>query len=154
MSSCLTYYINYLIFPSIQDALAIDVKFNNGPLTEEKKPEQKKRRYIKIDLEQKLLEETEHKKEVDEQRYKRLMHLLNKSQFYSSYILTKIEKSMDKENVKKKKNKVAVNNENKAPQTKRKRKIVERRDVEKYDIKKYIPADVSNKIFMFIFIYI
>lgn len=80
------------------------------------------------------------------------MHLLNKSQFYSSYILTKIEKSMEKENVKKKKNEV-VNDENKAPQTKRKRKIIERRDVEKYDIKKYISADVSNKIFMFIFIY-
>lgn len=83
----------------------------------------------------------EHMKKVEEQRYKQLMHLLNKSKFYSSYILTKVEKSIQKEKADKKRNKLVINKENKAPSV----KTTNRANLEKYDIRKYISADVSNK---------
>lgn len=97
-------------------------------------------------MEERQLAEKEHKKEIEEQSYKLFMHLLNKSQFYSSYILTKIEKSIEAEKInqeKVRKRNEKLNKENKMP-SKRKNK---RAKLEKYDIRKYIPADVSNKKF-------
>ncbi|XP_014487860.1 PREDICTED: lymphoid-specific helicase-like [Dinoponera quadriceps] len=123
-------------------SIANDVKFSNIPLTEEKKPNSRKRQYSKINLEKKSLMEEQHKKEMDEQKYKALMHLLSKSQFYSSYILTKIEKSVEKEKNSKKMNKSNINKENKAPSKKENK----RANLEKYDIRKYIPVDVQMQI--------
>lgn len=100
-------------------------------------------------MEKKLFAEEEHKKEVDEQRYKRLLHLLNQSKFYSSYILEKIEKSTEKRKISQRTNKATSNKENETPSNKenkapnkRERKKV---NLEKYDIGKYVSADVSNK---------
>lgn len=68
------------------------------------------------------------------------MHLLNKSKFYSSYIFTKIEKSIETEKAVTKKKENTMNKENKAPSKNKYKKP----NLEKCDIRKYIPADVSN----------
>lgn len=103
---------------------------------EEAKTKARKRRYNEIELEKKQLEEEEYNREIHEQRYKRLMHLLNKSQFYSSFLINKIEK---KKNVRKR-GKPTNNNENISPNKKTKKA-----DLKKYDIRKYIAPEVSNK---------
>lgn len=79
---------------------------------------------------------------LHEQRYKRLMHLLSKSQFYSSYLVNKIEKCIEKEQITKKKNKVIVeNDENKPP----KKKSLKKANLRNYKMQKYISKDVSSK---------
>jgi len=112
-----------------------NVKFNNTPL-EDEKTKTRKRRYNESELEKKQLEEEEYNREIHEQRYKRLMHLLNKSQFYSEFLVNKIEK---RKNVKKR-GKSTINNENIPPNKKTKRA-----NLEKYNIQEYIAPEVSNK---------
>lgn len=118
-----------------------DVKFKDASSLEEMKI--KKRPYSKVSLE-KQLEEEEYNRKVGEQRYKRLMHLLNKSQFYSSYLLTKIENSMKKQaeekEVIKEKSEPAENNENKRPVRKRKG------NSQKYNMEEYITVDIKAKL--------
>lgn len=125
--------------------IASNVKFNNTPLeySEEEKTKGRKRRYNEIELERKQLAEEEYNHEIHEQRYKRLMHLLNKSKFYSSFLVNKIEKGKDV----KKKGKPFINNENVPPSNKR-QKIASG----KYNIQEYIFPEVSNekKIFEFL----
>ncbi|XP_011256521.1 lymphoid-specific helicase [Camponotus floridanus] len=117
-------------------SLVNNVNFDNTPLEEEKK-KTRKRRYNESELEKKQLEEKEYNREMHEQRYKRLMHLLNKSQFYSKFLVTKIEK---RKNVKKR-GKSTINNENIPPSKKTKRA-----DLEKYDIQEYIAPEIKKQM--------
>lgn len=118
-----------------------DVKFNNGPLEEEKRKVKKRRIPNKAALIKKRLEEEKYNKEAHEQRYKRLIHLLNKSQFFSSYLINKIE---DKEETKNIKRRNVFNDENVPP----KKQKVNRIDIEKYNIQEYISTEVSSKIWI------
>lgn len=125
-----------------QDTLIVsDVKFNNGPLEVE---EVKKTRIRKnsIDIELKRKQEEEYNTEVREQRYKRLMHLLHRSKFYSSYLKSKIKDDTNKKKkVVRKRKHSPVNDENIPPIKKKSRKVVE-----EYNIQEYISTEVSNKI--------
>lgn len=127
-----------------QDTLiASDVKFNNSPLEEEKVKKKRTRFINSIDIALKRKQEEEYNNEVREQRYKRLMHLLHKSKFYSSYLINKIEDDKNKKiKVGKKRKHSPVNNENIPPTKKTSKKVVE----ETYDIQEYISTEVSNEI--------
>lgn len=120
--------------------IASDVKFNNSPLEEDKKPKRHKN-HNKTELKKKRDEE-EYDNKVKIQRHKQLMHLLNKSKFYSFH-LNEIEDNKSKEKrTTRKRNKFPVNDENVPPVKKKSKKG----DVEKYDIQEYISTEVSNEI--------
>ena len=112
----------------------------------------KKKRKRQEDNESKRSAEEKYNQEIQEQQYKRLMHLLNKSKFYSSYIVSKIDKSfkdkVSKHNRITKKNtkETEYADENVPPQDKTKNN----------NIKEYLSEDVSkhNSIIMYIYIYI
>lgn len=130
--------------------IANDVKFNNTPLDEEK-PKKFKRNRSEAELKKQLAEE-EYNYKAHEQRYKRLMHLLNKSQFYSSYLVKKIENKNKKEKVThrgRKRKHPPINNENVSPKKKKNRV-----DIEKYNIQEYISMEVNNKIWTFFIMWI
>ena len=128
-----------------------NVKFNNEPL-EKITVATKKKRKRQEDNESKRSAEEKYNQEIQEQQYKRLMHLLNKSKFYSSYIVSKIDKSfkdkVSKHNRITKKNtkETEYADENVPPQDKTKNN----------NIKEYLSEDVSkhNSIIMYIYIYI
>lgn len=103
----------------------------------------RKRRINEIELEQRQLAEEEYNNEVSEQRYKQLMHLLNKSKFYSNYLREKIE-SKKEQGTKKKNKRPPVNDENVPPTKKKKRK--EEADVQKHNEQEYVSTEVSSKI--------
>ncbi|KYQ59440.1 Lymphoid-specific helicase [Trachymyrmex zeteki] len=116
-----------------------DVKFNNGPLEEVKKPIKFIRNSSEIELKKK--EEEEYNNEVNEQRYKRLMHLLNKSKFYSSYLINKIEDDKDKnkknekapkKNNYKQKRSITENDENISPENKKRKVSGRKRNIQEY----------------------
>lgn len=102
----------------------------------------RKRRINEIELEQRQLAEEEYNNEVSEQRYKQLMHLLNKSKFYSSYLRGKIE-SKKEQGTKKKNKRPPVNDENVPPTKKKKRK---EEAVKEHDLQEYASTEVSSKI--------
>lgn len=102
---------------------------------EEEKAKGRKRRYNEIEVERKQLMEEEYNREIHEQRYKRLMNLLNKSKFYSSFLVNKIKKGKDV-----KKRGRPINNENVPPSNKK----TNRHDIENYNIQEYISPEVSN----------
>lgn len=117
----------------MQDTLiASDVKFNNGPL--EAKPK------IKRSLFKKKEEDEKFNEEANEQRYKRLMHLLNRSKFYSTYLINKFENNDEEKVIRKRNKRSPVNDENVPPAKKKMKK-----DIEKYDIQEYMSTEVSNK---------
>lgn len=66
---------------------------DNGIITKEMEEEERRmaEEAAREEEEMKKQYEEQMKKEEKEQRYKRLMHLLNKSQFYSSFLLKKLE---------------------------------------------------------------
>lgn len=116
-------------------------------MEEVKKPIKFIRNSSEIELKKK--EEEEYNNEVNEQRYKRLMHLLNKSKFYSSYLINKIEDDKDKnkknekapkKNNYKQKRSITENDENISPENK-KRKVSGR----KRNIQEYISTKVSTR---------
>lgn len=107
-------------------------------MQEEKKVIRKRLR--ESEFESKQLAEEEYNREIHEQRYKRLMHLLNKSQFYSSFLVNKIGKQR---NIKKG-GRAPVNNENIPPSNKRK-SIRKQTDSKKYNVQEYIFPEVSNE---------
>lgn len=117
--------------------LALDVKFNNAPLEEEKKV-LKRRTISTAELERKQLEEEKYQRELHEQRYKRLMHLLNQSKFYSNYLKDKIKEPKIKAVSPKKKKRQIVTNENVPPNK------LSKIDAEEYDMRVYL-IDVSTK---------
>jgi len=103
----------------------------------EENPRKRKRKSNEIEL-----VEEEYNKEAHEQRYKRLIHLLNKSKFYSTYLINKIEDKNKKERIPRKRL-PPINNENISPTKKKEKK---EKDVEKYNLQEYISTEVNSKI--------
>lgn len=88
--------------------------------------------------------EEEYNRELQTKHYKRLMHLLNKSKFYASYIVDKVNISAEKERKKLLKSgtkKINEINEN-APLLRKRRKKSE----QKYNIRDYISEDTHSKV--------
>lgn len=115
-------------------------EFNNLVLEDNVKKE-KKRRRDEVNVEEKNIEKEEYDKILHEQRYKRLMHLLNQSQFYADYLMKKIT-STSLEEIKDKKgerSEISNTNENKPPQKKGKKK-----NTQEYDIRQYISPKVNH----------
>lgn len=117
-----------------------NVKFNNEPLEEFKINQKKRKRQEKA--ENKQLAEEEYNQQIQEQQYKRLMHLLSKSKFYASFIVSKIDKSLEKnaskpnKSTKKNGKKIEYANENIAPHDKGKKR--------NNNTQKYISKDVNK----------
>ncbi|XP_046609817.1 lymphoid-specific helicase-like [Neodiprion virginianus] len=126
--------------------IADDVKINNGPFKIDNKESTKgkRKRTLEIETENKRLAAEQYEKEVVEFRYKRLMHLLDRSQFYSKYLVQKIDQSLKQESKKPgNKRKPKVSDENSPPKkiTKKAQKLNQ-----DYDIREYVTAkDVKNK---------
>ncbi|XP_003700306.1 lymphoid-specific helicase [Megachile rotundata] len=104
----------------------------------------KRRRQAEEQIESKRSAEEEYNRELLEQQYKRLMHLLNRSKFYASYIVEKINNN-SKEDTHKKINKksskrMESTDENMSPQEKMLKKS------HSHDIRNYISKDVQKKI--------
>lgn len=118
-----------------------NVKFNNEPLEESKINQKKRKRQEKA--ENKQLAEEEYNQQIQEQQYKRLMHLLNRSKFYASFIVSKIDKSLEKDASKSNKStkrdgkKIQYANENIAPHDKGKKR--------NNNTQKYISKDVNKR---------
>ncbi|CAD1477247.1 unnamed protein product, partial [Heterotrigona itama] len=118
-----------------------NVKFNNEPLEKITVVTGKKRK--RQDNESKRLTEEKYNQEIQEQQYKRLMHLLNKSKFYSSYIVNKIDKSFKNEvskyniSIKRNAKETKYIDENIPPQDKTKNNN---------NIKEYLSEDIQKKI--------
>ncbi|KAG6803940.1 lymphoid-specific helicase [Apis mellifera caucasica] len=115
-----------------------NVKFNNEPLETSTISERKRKLQEKAKNRQ--LAEEKYNLEVQEQQYKRLMHLLTRSKFYASYIVNKIDNSLEKDINKTNKaiKKINSKDENKLPQEKEKKK--------NRNLKKYISKNVQEKI--------
>lgn len=85
----------------VLDTIASNVRINNGTfenLAEKKLTVRRRRETI---TEDDRLAEEEYNKKTRETQYKRLMHLLDRSQFYSKYLVNKMEQEMEKEAKKK-----------------------------------------------------
>lgn len=110
--------------------------------SEENIPIRRKRtRQDNSQLESKQLAEEEYNRELLEQQYKRLMHLLNRSKFYASYIVEKINNNSEKEpskTTKRGSKKIAFGDENIPPSEKMKK------NANSTDIRNYISKDVSS----------
>lgn len=132
---------NTSLVTDISKSIVDNVKFNNEPLnitvTSKKRKRQKD--------ENKNLAEEKYNQEIQEQQYKRLVHLLNKSKFYSSYIVNKIDKSFKNE----------VNKHNRT--TKRNMKETEyadenispqNRTKKRKNIEEYLSEDIQKKIYV------
>ncbi|XP_011701475.1 PREDICTED: lymphoid-specific helicase-like [Wasmannia auropunctata] len=136
---------NFSVFLTGNTSIApIDVKFNNSPLEEVKKEVKPRKTPSEIELQKR--QEEEYDNEAREERYKRLMHLLNKSKFYSSYLINKLEdksKGKHKERFIKRKSKYLppVNDENVPPPKKKMRG-----DIENYNIQEYISTEIKKKV--------
>ncbi|XP_043525884.1 lymphoid-specific helicase-like [Frieseomelitta varia] len=119
-----------------------NVKFNNEPLEKITVITRKKRK--REDDESKRLAEEKYNQENQEQQYKRLMHLLHKSKFYSSYIVSKIDKSFNNEvnkynrTTKRNTKEAEYADENISPQDKTKKN--------KKNIEEYLSEDIQKKI--------
>lgn len=125
--------------------IATDVKFNNTPFVKEKNSKKRKRSSSQNELQNK---EEEYDNELREQRYKMLMHLLNKSKFYSSYLINKFEDDKNKNKKKRgrKKCNSPINDENVPPKRKNKKMT---KNEEKSKMQEYISTEVSSKILTF-----
>lgn len=112
-----------------------NVKFNNEPLETSTISERKRK--LQEKAKNKQLAEEKYNLEVQEQQYKRLMHLLTRSKFYASYIVNKIDNSLEKDINKTNKaiKKINSKDENKLPQEKEKKK--------NRNLKKYISKNVN-----------
>lgn len=103
-----------------------NVKFNNEPL--ETSIINERKRKLQEKAKNRQLAEEKYNLEVQEQQYKRLMHLLSRSKFYASYIVNKIDNSLEKDinkankAIKRDIKKVNSIDENKLPQEKEKKK--------------------------------
>ncbi|XP_076166383.1 lymphocyte-specific helicase isoform X3 [Ptiloglossa arizonensis] len=121
-----------------------DTKLNNEPLRENVIQDNKRKRKNNSEAESKRLAEEEYNRELHEQQYKQLMHLLNRSKFYASYILDKINSNSENninEVNKKRVKKIDSTNENTPPQEKEKKK---NHDIRNEDVQKKINSRNSN----------
>ena len=128
-------------------SLGRDIKFRTINVEEMRNSTVKHK--IKVEDEVKKKEELEFKKLQQEQTYKRLMHLLTKSQFYSKFISDKISTNPSPAPVSKKTRGIiskAKKGEDEIYTPKRSSRV--RVQSKKYDLKNYVSPDVS-KIFYF-----
>ncbi|KAK2586082.1 hypothetical protein KPH14_008370 [Odynerus spinipes] len=125
------------------NAIADHVEINNSVFENDDKKERKRRRPTEEELEQKRIEQEEYDRQLHEQRYKRLMHLLNRSQFYADFLMKKISQPLpQKTKAKGNGKKVAfVVDENVPPVKKGKKK-----NVQEYDIRQYISPKTEKRI--------
>ncbi|XP_033231272.1 lymphocyte-specific helicase-like [Belonocnema kinseyi] len=135
----------------------VDTQHNAFALLQQKKEE--KRRKLEEEREKRRLAEEEYNREVSERRYKRLMHLLDKSQFYANLILKKNDDSTKtstsmlpqeeppeiKAPTKKMptKRKVVIPKEN-SPPAKRPRRNVRPR--EEHDLKDFVTTNATSRL--------
>ncbi|CAK9807023.1 Lymphoid-specific helicase [Anthophora quadrimaculata] len=127
------------LIPENSTSTANNTKFDSESSKEYIINEKKRRRQEEID--NKRLAEEKYNHEIQELQYKRLMHLLNRSKFYASYIVNKIEGNMERSTnklVKKDQEKFNSTDENTPPQEKGKKK--------NRDIQNSISKDVQKKI--------
>ncbi|XP_017755570.1 PREDICTED: lymphoid-specific helicase-like [Eufriesea mexicana] len=115
-----------------------DIKFSNEPSNDAKIAEKKRKRKEKA--ESKRLADEKYNHIVQEQQYKRLMHLLNRSKFYASYIVNKINNSLvkDAEVIKRNEKELDSIDENTPPQEIEKKKS--------HNSQTYISKDVKRKV--------
>ncbi|XP_076670162.1 lymphoid-specific helicase [Andrena cerasifolii] len=131
---------------SIDTSLITDpMKLSNEPLQENVVKQKKRKRQYDLESENKQKEKDEaYNRELQEQQYKRLMHLLNRSKFYASYIVNKINSNAEKDTSKGSKKgvkKSIATDENTPPQDTGKKKVPKN-----YDIQDYITDDLRKKI--------
>ena len=123
---------------------------------------EEKRRKLEEEREKKRLAEEEYNREVSERRYKRLMHLLDKSQFYANLIVkkndvsTKTPSTSTKTSKKKPAKKTppkklatkhkSVSPKENCPPAKRPRRNVRPR--EEHDFKDFVTSSVRIKLIM------
>jgi len=111
---------------------------------EKNKLNKRKRNSDKTTLDENKYLIEEHKQNRQE-KYEQLMHLLNKSKFYSNYLLHKFNKSMEKVKIVQKTSEHSDNDENILLKKCQVNYIAE---VSKYNVEEYLFANVSNmKIF-------
>lgn len=136
--------------------IAQDVKFVPIDLAQMTVDKGKKRKIIdKVEDEAKKKAEEEYNDQQREQTYKRLMHLLTKSQFYSSYIIDKINSKETTKSKKKggrtssKAKSAQVTDENAEPAENSSSTRPQRtaRGNKKYDLTEYVSPYVSCSFF-------
>ncbi|XP_078039449.1 lymphoid-specific helicase [Augochlora pura] len=111
-----------------------DMKFIKEPIYVDHVLEKKRKRN-----EATTLAEEQYHQEMQEIQYKRLMHLLNRSKFFSNYIVNKIDDNIKQKDKIKVKNGHTKKVENISPDKKKKRN---------QDIRRHIDTDVQEKIQM------
>ncbi|XP_015597060.1 lymphoid-specific helicase [Cephus cinctus] len=125
------------------NTVSSNVKFKSIPMAEQKQKKKRQKVVDQLELENKRIGEKEYEDGLTEQRYKCLMHLLDRSQFYSNYLIKKFDESQPFVTSKKgKKHLPTVPDENTAPQKKSK---TVKKNSQKYDIEKHIINDIKKK---------
>lgn len=114
-----------------------------GPTTlnNESEFERERKRKREEEAEQKRIRDEEYYEKLHEQRYKRLMHLLDKSQFYADFLMKKISQPPPQKLR-------IINDENKAPTPVDENKPPQRKrevNSQKYDIRRYISPKIEKK---------
>ncbi|KAK0095183.1 hypothetical protein PV326_009030 [Microctonus aethiopoides] len=121
-----------------------DIKFGDIPVESDAELEKKKKNQARIEAKRQA--DAEYDSEKKEQTYKRLMHLVSKSKFYSKYIIDKMNTS-DNTNKKKKAPKRKVENnksDNSKPPLKRSKRVATKN--KKYNLNEYISDDIRKKV--------
>ncbi|XP_076661039.1 lymphocyte-specific helicase [Halictus rubicundus] len=121
--------------------IGTDVKFNNEPLKSDIEYVRKRKRN-EAQYQAKLIAEEQYIHEMQEQQYKRLMHLLNKSKFFSNYIFNKIDGTMKQENMKS----ITINT--KKVDNRDESTPLEEKKKKSQDIRNHISTDVQKQIHM------
>ncbi|XP_014609029.1 PREDICTED: lymphocyte-specific helicase-like [Polistes canadensis] len=95
------------------------------------------------ELKEKRIAQEKYDKELHEQRYKRLMHLLNQSQVYATCLLDKISFALSevKTDNEKEKKEISVTNENIPLQKKKKRNVKQ-----EYDIRQFVTTKIKSTL--------
>lgn len=117
------------------------VVLNNISCESNLKQEKKRKRQDEEEIEQKRIAQEKYDKELHEQRYKRLMHLLNRSQFYANFLTKKISQASSEEIKANSDEEKVTSDENISPWKKGKKK-----NVGGYDIRQYIMPKTEKKI--------
>ncbi|XP_012255709.2 lymphocyte-specific helicase-like [Athalia rosae] len=129
-------------------SIADNVTFNQTPLettihenTSLPKVLGKKQLRLQAEKEKKLAATEKYNQDIRDSRYKRLMHLLDRSQFYANYLVQKIDASSQKQTLKPNlKRKTKVKDENAPP----KKKTKKPQDWQDYNISEYMTKENMN----------
>ncbi|XP_043254729.1 lymphocyte-specific helicase-like [Colletes gigas] len=114
------------------------VRINNEPLKEDVKEVKKRKRQAETEV--KRLEEENYNRQMQELQYKRLMHLLNRSKFYASYLVKKISGDSEDDG-----NKINRINKKKAISTKSPLPLA-KGEKKSYSKQSHISKDVQDKL--------